>query len=789
MPSPEELKKAEESLRKINAIYRELGKKKLNLVDVESLGEIPNILSTARTELENVEGTAASLYGQLKGVTSELKGQGTAIGQARTGYRDLTKIASTLASDEKAISELNVKQLEALKKKAKLAKEAIAQGAKDLIANNSAVQLINEEVGLLKESGDTQEAINAYRTDAILKSKQLNDEEKAILLAQYDQRDIAQEILDKTEERLNAEKKIEKQTSGFTTLSKVVKSIPGLAGLSGPFEQAAAAAKKVAKDGGNGLQSFAAGGKALLKAFGPIVMITAAFKFFKDVAFAIDSKQTSIAKSMSLSASEAKAQYKTVKGIKNSTDDIFVSTENLVKAQKDLGASMGVTRGFTADQLKDQVAMVDKMGIQADTAGKLQALSMVSGQTADKSLDNIISATQALKLQTGIQLEQKGVIDEVAKTDGQLATNYANNPKLIAKAVLQTRKLGLNLKQAASMASGLLDFESSISKEMEAEMLIGRDLNLDRARQLALQGDSAGAAAAMRKEVGSLADFQKLNVVQQQALASAVNMTADELANSMMQEENIAKLGANTRKEIEERVKLLKQQGKVEEANRLLSQTGNAEDAKAALERVTIQQEFQQALNVAKETFAEIFDENFNIAETASSIVGFFSSLSKNLGTIKIIAAVIGGIFTAMAISSALTAIASIATMSAATLGIGVIATIAGIAAGASMLKSTSSSTAATTASATRTGNDVAIPAGYGNNMISGPKGSIALNNSDSIIAGTDLFGGKKGDSGTAEKLIARIDKLISVVENGGNVYLDGSKVGQALVLSSKLSS
>ena len=246
-------------------------------------------------------------------------------------------------------------------------------------------------------------------------------------------------------------------------------------------------------------------------------------------------------------------------------------------------------------------------------------------------------------------------------------------------------------------------------------------------------------------------------------------------------------MGANTRKEIEERVKLLKSQGKVEEANRLLSQAGNAEDAKAALARVTIQQEFQQALNTAKETFAEIFDENFNIAETAKGIVGFFSSLSKNLGTIKVIAAVIGGIFTAMAISSALTAIASIATMSAATLGIGIAATVAGIAVGASMLNKTSNSTAAKAKTATK--NDVAIPAGYGNNMISGPKGSIALNNSDSIIAGTDLFGGKKEGSGTAEKLIARIDKLISVVENGGNVYLDGSKVGQALVLSSKLSS
>jgi hypothetical protein len=789
MPSPEEIKKAEDSLKKINAIYRELGKKKLNLVDVKSLEEIPDILSTARTELENVEGTAASLYGQLKGVTAELKGQGTAIGQSRKGYRDITKIASTLASDEKEISQLNIKQLQALKKKAALAKGLIEEGAKELIANNSAVKLIEDEVALLVEAKNTEESINAFRTDAILKSKQLNDEEKAILLAKYDERDIAQEILDKTQERLEFEKKIEKQTSGFSTLSKIVKSIPGLSGLSEPFEKAAAAAKEAAREGKGGLASFSAGGKALLKAFGPVVMITAAFKFLKDVAFAVDSKQTSIAKSMSLSASEAKAQYKTVKGIKNSTDDIFVSTKNLVKAQGELGASMGATRGFTADQLKDQVAMVDKMGIQVETAGKLQALSMAGGQTADKSLDSIISATQALKLQTGIQLDQKGVIDEVAKADGQLAANYANSPKLIAKAVLQTRKLGLNLKQAASMASGLLDFESSISKEMEAEMLIGRDLNLDKARQLALQGDAAGAAAAMRKEVGSLAEFQELNVIQQQALAGAVNMTADELANSMMQEENLAKLGANTRKEIEERVKLLKSQGKVEEANRLLSQTGNAEDAKAALERVTIQQEFQQALNVAKETFSEIMDSNLDIAGTAQSIVGFFSSLSKNLGTIKVIAAVIGGIFTAMAISSALTAIASIATMSAATLGIGIVATIAGIAAGASMLNSTSNSAATTTRTAAK--NDVAIPAGYGNNMISGPKGSIALNNSDSIIAGTDLFGGSgtNNNSSTSDKLLKKLDKLIEIVERGGNVYMDGSKVGEALVLSSNLSS
>jgi hypothetical protein len=57
------------------------------------------------------------------------------------------------------------------------------------------------------------------------------------------------------------------------------------------------------------------------------------------------------------------------------------------------------------------------------------------------------------------------------------------------------------------------------------------------------------------------------------------------------------------------------------------------------------------------------------------------------------------------------------------------------------------------------------------------------------MIVGTNLGGGGNGGGSSSNALIARIDKLISIVEKGGNVYLDGSKVGEALVLSSNLSS
>jgi hypothetical protein len=41
--------------------------------------------------------------------------------------------------------------------------------------------------------------------------------------------------------------------------------------------------------------------------------------------------------------------------------------------------------------------------------------------------------------------------------------------------------------------------------------------------------------------------------------------------------------------------------------------------------------------------------------------------------------------------------------------------------------------------------NDMVSP-GYGERTLFGPEGAIALNNKDTVIAGTNLFDGKKGD-------------------------------------------
>ena len=88
--------------------------------------------------------------------------------------------------------------------------------------------------------------------------------------------------------------------------------------------------------------------------------------------------------------------------------------------------------------------------------------------------------------------------------------------------------------------------------------------------------------------------------------------------------------------------------------------------------------------------------------------------------------------------------------------------------------------------------NDVMIGSD-GGMIVSGPEGSIQLNEKDSIIAGTDLFGGgrqENRESSTTETsnnstLIAKVDQLIAVNERilakSPVIEMSGNEVGQGI--------
>lgn len=459
-----------------------------------------------------------------------------------------------------------------------------------------------------------------------------------------------------------------------------------------------------------------------------------AFKSLLKIILQIDEQITKLAKSTGMSFKEAQAYREEIQSAGIYNTDLVNTTKNLLEAQYELAKVAGATRGFKVEELKTQAALTTRVGLQAESAAKLAVLSRLQGESAEKALDDTIKQTASLFAQERIQLDNKDVLEEVAKTQGQLAANYRNSPGLIAAAVIQTRRLGLTLEQAASASSKLLDFESSIEAELEAELLTGRSINLERARSLALQGKSAEAAAELAKNFGTLEEFQGMSVIAQNALAKSVNMTADELANVLVQESNLSKLSAETRKQVDARVEQLRNEGKVAEANRLLSQAANEEDAKASMLRLSAQEKLNLLLEKMTDFFVSLIDDHFPV------LLGILGAIA---GTMAAIAASV-----------------VIATGGLALVGAGIGAVVgAGLGISIDQMQ-----------------DGMIDP--DGGLVVSGNKGSIQLDKGDSIIAGTNLGG--SGDS----ELIKRIDRLIEVVEKGGNVYMDGNKVGHSLALA-----
>ena len=82
--------------------------------------------------------------------------------------------------------------------------------------------------------------------------------------------------------------------------------------------------------------------------------------------------------------------------------------------------------------------------------------------------------------------------------------------------------------------------------------------------------------------------------------------------------------------------------------------------------------------------------------------------------------------------------------------------------------------------------DDLAMGPGPGK-VITSPAGTYNLNPMDTVVAGTELGGGGGGaapaEGGAAgmSAVIAKLDKLIQVASQGGQVTLDGKQVGEVL--------
>jgi hypothetical protein len=161
--------------------------------------------------------------------------------------------------------------------------------------------------------------------------------------------------------------------------------------------------------------------------------------------------------------------------------------------------------------------------------------------TSDSSLTTLHAQMKTYK-QAGVPF--RAIMDDVAQNAEFFAKFSKDGGANILNAALQAKKLGINLSDVASITDSLVDFESSIQKQMEAQVLLGRNINLDRARALAFSGDQVGMMNEVVKQVGGEVEFNKMNVIQRKALADSIGLSVEKMA-ALVREEQGANKEAN----------------------------------------------------------------------------------------------------------------------------------------------------------------------------------------------------------------------------------------------------
>jgi hypothetical protein len=280
-----------------------------------------------------------------------------------------------------------------------------------------------------------------------------------------------------------------------------------------------------------------------------------------NLGFKANSQVVDLGKSFGVSAKSAEDIRQNVAEFARGTGDTFITTDRLLKAQSELSKELGIAVQFSNEELATFSKLTELTGLTAQEAGKLALASRAAGTSTEDYTDSIREAAFFAQQATGTHFDSKEILQDVSKLSAGILIKFQGNPKAIGQAVVEAKKLGLTLEQIDKVGESLLNWESSIENELKAELMTGKQLNLERARAAALAGDQLTLSQEISSQVGSLNDYQNMNVLAQKSLAEAFGMSRDEMAEMLMKQEAIRDAGADAAKLNKEQLEDMKRQG------------------------------------------------------------------------------------------------------------------------------------------------------------------------------------------------------------------------------------
>lgn len=255
------------------------------------------------------------------------------------------------------------------------------------------------------------------------------------------------------------------------------------------------------------------------------------FSFYKkvwNVFKEIDAEMFSLRKHFGLFRDDSQELEALTKSLNRDLAEVGVTIGISSASIKSIGDNFGRISSASEETFRNVALLSAQLGISEKTSSDvLKNFAGMSGKLLKDVSSGMLGFTRELSAAAGTNLNE--VMSDIAGASDTVRANFRGNTLELIKTTVEARRMGLSLESMAKTADGLLDFNSSVNAEMEASVLLGKNLNLNEARRKAWAGDILGANKEILNVVKSAGDFDKMNVMQRKALASAVGKSVEEL--------------------------------------------------------------------------------------------------------------------------------------------------------------------------------------------------------------------------------------------------------------------
>ena len=484
--------------------------------------------------------------------------------------------------------------------------------------------------------------------EAILKDRLVTatEEEKEELIKGLqviqDQKEELVEV-DKIFEKIaDKQKEINDKSAFLDKYAKFTEDIPILGKF---FSNASSRATELRKQLGQGADDsavMAANFSAMAETAGKLAM-TAFFGFLTKGIGSTSERMTDLTRQFNISREESMRLNRSMVDFANSIPGL--TTKELAASFISVSNSLGVITKLSNESARAFSNMTKNLGLSDDQANSLLLTSVSQGvelRDFNKNLAGSVSIFNATN-ETAVRFQD--VMQDIADAGAATQLNTAKFPGGLEKAAYQARRFGMTLAGLNNASESLLSFEESISAELEAELLTGKQLNLERARAAALTGNQTMLAEELKKNIGDINDFQNQSVLAQNAQAKALGMSREELAEILMRQKAMAELSDVEGGSLEDKVRnelkrinLIKDETKREAALAKLREKTGAKQLIQQEQNRSIQQRMLEAtekiadaagLMIAPfEYVAGVFD---SFGQAAEGIFGFLGKIGGKL--------------------------------------------------------------------------------------------------------------------------------------------------------------